>query len=378
MTTPALAPAGPREWFRRHERPVAAAWLLLVALVVAVLAVPSLRDRALLRLQRGADAVDRRWDARLAEGEALVRAGRWAEAAAYLERLDREFPAPNVRAGRDRQRERLLALLAQAYEGAGRKGRAIETWTRRAEFDPRAYRNLYDLGAAHARLAGGWAMPMEARDAWLRVLAIQPSHVPSVRGVMDYYVDRGDWVPAVATWETFLNAFLVQAVEVGLGDSTRAVNVLVDGEFHDVVVPFARPAGWRGTLRLGTDGFPLEVERVTLVAPLLVGAAGGADSLSFGPDAGWVPQGMTAVAPGRFRPDSAVGGVRLEVPALPRGVASLHLRLRLAKPVDGDLWAMARKSYNNLLNQAGRAASERRLILLESAALADQVGPRTE
>ena len=73
---------------------------------------------------------DRGWDRQLADGDSLVASGRFAQAEAYFQRLDRVFPAPSPQQARDKQREHLLRQLALAYEGAGHKHLAMVTYDR--------------------------------------------------------------------------------------------------------------------------------------------------------------------------------------------------------------------------------------------------------
>lgn len=342
-----------------------------------MLALPALRRPLLARLQRAVLAAERRWDARLAHAERLVQEARYEEAVSYLTALDRSFPATNVRAGRDQERERILYLLALSHEHLGHRRLALATYGRLAEFDPRNYESRFVEASAWSRLAGGWTMPIEARDAFARVLLLNPNHLPSVRGVMVYHMDRGEFREVVRAWESYLDAFLVQGLVVALGDSSARMNTLVDGEPHEILVPIARPAGWSGALRIETGGYALALLDATIVSPPVVGRPGPGDSLSLDV-AGWRTTGMTIDGPGRYRPDSVTAALHTDVPPIPHGVALLRLRLRLFKPVDPGTWTMARKSYANTLNGAGLAASQRRLVLLPSAALADSVKPVTE
>src|SRR5688572_26377776 len=105
----------------RNERRVALAWLLLAALVVAFLAVWGV---ALGGAERVSLAISGRLEQRLARGEQLFDAGRFEEAALELELLDRDHPAVFSKHALDRQRERVLELLARSYAALDRKARA--------------------------------------------------------------------------------------------------------------------------------------------------------------------------------------------------------------------------------------------------------------
>ena len=175
------------EFFQRHERSLAIGYIALVVLFLGAFTFFPVRSRILDGIQRGIHTWDNRWTRRLEVGEAMVRAGHYDEAVGYLEQLDREFPAKDVRHGRDKERERLLVALGRCYTELDRKSRAIETYQRLVRFDPRNYRNHYALGVAANKLLAGWAPAVEARDAFLQVLAINPNHLPSVRGAMAYH-----------------------------------------------------------------------------------------------------------------------------------------------------------------------------------------------
>ncbi|HXE57636.1 MAG TPA: hypothetical protein VNK43_06510 [Gemmatimonadales bacterium] len=369
---PARSPAsGLRSRLRRHERLLVALYLGLVASVIAILALPPARAAALGAAQGILRRWDDRWLRRLEHGEALVAAARYDEAAAYLAALDRRFPASNVRHARDKERERLLRALGTSYTALGRKARALATYESLAAFDPRNYRNHYELAVARARFLGGWALAPEARDAFAAALAINPSHLPSVRGYVDYHFDRGEFGEVVAAYERYLDAMLFHLLAVQLGDTAADVRVPVDGRWHPVEVLLPRAAGWSGPLALRSRGYPIEVRRVTVLGPQVVGRQG-RDSLELAPLA-WEVWGMTRTEDGRFYADSADPAIRLTVPPRPRGVERLRLELRLFKPVDPDLWAMARKSYRNRLAHDALEVARDRTVVLPSAERADAI-----
>ncbi len=367
----ALAAGGILAWFRRHERRLALAWLAGTALLLVAFLLPPTRDRLLTVVQGGADRWEARWIDRLRTGRRLVAEQRWAAANAYLTRLDREFPARNVRHGRDKQREEVLRLLAQAQEAEGRTSRTIETWERVVAFDSLNYANHFGYAQAAERLLSGWAPAVEARDGYAAALRIFPSHLPSVRGYIEYYMARGEFQPVVDAWQAYLDAWLVQPVTIAVGDTTYAVRVPVDGLPHDIELGFPRPVTGIDDLRILTDGFALALERVELAPAAQVGVT---EALK--PRLADL-QPLTATGAHRvgaaWLPDSSNAALVLPLPAGTPPLARLQLRLTLFKPVDQLLWKKVRTSYRNLLDRSGLGRSEARMVPFPDAATADGV-----
>jgi tetratricopeptide (TPR) repeat protein len=359
---------------RRHERGLALAWCVLVGLFALAVAVGPVRDR-LLDI---ADGVIRRWDARwtvrLEEGDRLVREERWDEAVVYLERLDATFPARDVRHRRDMEREYLLRLLGRTYEALDRRGRATETYERLVAFDPRHYRNYFEQGQALDRLRSRASMAVEARDAFAAALTIFPSHLPSLRGYIQYYLDRGEFGFVVDAYETYLDAILIHPVTVQLGLRSVEVPVLIDGRARDYDVSLADvpPAGVQ--LSIATDGFSGRVEQIELLPAVPAGqVAAGVPVVLDTREA--VVTGGEAVDNGAFRGLDQSSTWHVDVPdATP--VRRLRLRLALYKPMDAALWAAVAKSYDNLLDQAGLSEAAARTMTLPLAAEADMVVDR--
>jgi tetratricopeptide (TPR) repeat protein len=360
--------------FRRHERQLAMAWLAFTALLVVVMLIAPLRVRVLDRLQGVADLWDARWDRRLADGERLVAEHRYAEAVPYLVKLDAEFPAPHTRYGRDKQREYLLRLLAQSYEALGKSGRTMETWTRLVRFDSMHYRNHFGYAQAAERLLSGWALAPEARDGYARALQLLPSHPASLRGYLDYYMDRGEFPPVTAAYKTFLDSFLLDEVTLTAGDSSVSFPVLVDGRPHDIDVALTIPAGWSGPLTVSSGAYPMAIERVAVVPALAVGRATARVARDIDlalvdttrvkrSGAGWVPRDSVAV-------------LRLPVQADSAGIARVELRMRVFKLMDAGFTKLVRKAYRDQLDSAGLADAMSRTAPYASAAATDSAFAR--
>jgi tetratricopeptide (TPR) repeat protein len=346
-----------RQLVRPHERLLTRLYLGAAILFVAAFTLPPLRTHALWLVQRVVTAWDNRWSRRLELAEALVRAGRYREAEPYLERLDRDFPARDVRHARDKERERLLVALGRSYAELGRKQKALETYQRLVAFDPRNYRNYYALAVMSNRLLAGWAPAPEARDAFLQVLRLNPSHLPSVRGAIAFSSARGEFSEVVRLYRDYLDAYLRQSVTVTLGAGPgELIEVPVDGQCHEYAVPLPRAAGWSGELGVEAGGFPFGLAAVTLLPPRRVG----------------VLETIRAV---ELQPRAEAGEAKLlvAVPPQPGGISLVRLRLCLYKPVDPATWQMVVPAYHNLLDESGLVAAEARTLLLPSTAAADSV-----
>lgn len=361
-----------RGLFRRHERAIAAAYLVGVAAFVGAFAFRPTRLPALGLIERAVRFWDDRWTRRLEAGQQLLASGPPQAAVDYLTRLDRAFPATDVRHARDQQRELLLRLLGQAEEAAGHRRRAMEAYQRLVAFDPNNYRNHFAYAQAAQRLLSGWAEAPEARDGFAAVLQILPSHLPSLRGYVDYYLDRGEFIPIVAAYRSYLDAHLVQRIELRVGDSVAVVPILVDGRLHDVDLPFAVPPGSGQVLELATAGFSVAVDRVELEAPARVGRVASISRV----DLDRAPARLTALEPaehGAFRATDSTAALGWPLPSLPDGVARVRLRLALFKPVDRPLWNGIEKSYLNLLDRSGLDSAVVRTVVLPDPAAADRV-----
>ena len=358
-------------WFRRHERTLAGLWLVGSLLVVTAIALPPVRERLLDRAGLLVNYYEERWARRVAAAEALVKAHDWARARPMLERLDAEHPATNVRHGRDKERELVLRLLARSYEGEGKSGKAMATWERLVAFDSLNYTNRLGYAQAAERMLSGWALAEEARDGYASVLRIFPIHLPSVRGYVDYYMDRGEFIPVSQAYRAYLDAFFLHTVTVALGDSATQAALQVDGRTHRLELALVLPPGQGGRFVLRTQGMPFLLERVTLLPARVVGRVAAAapvvlDTTAFGGD------GLTAV-PGGWLTEDTAGSLVADVPPQAAGVGRVVLDLRLYKPMDKDLWLLMRKSYLNLLDPAGFLADSARSLPFPDAERADRV-----
>jgi tetratricopeptide (TPR) repeat protein len=282
-----------------------------------------------------------------------------------------------VRHARDQERERLLTLLARTYEALDRRALTIATYQRLVAFDPNHYRNYVALAQASDRLLSNSMMAVESRDAYAAALNIFPAHLPAVRGYIDYYVDRGEFTPIVETYERYLNAFLIQSIEVRLGDRAVLVPVQVDGRIRDYEIPMSVALSGGEVLTIATGGFPAAIEqvnvrpgtRVGVVAPIEPAAAnlGDVDLVEFEPG-----------QHGALRSTGPNAAVRLKLPERLNSAGGVHIRMALFKPVDRELWRAVSRSYENLLNETGLMAATERSVVFESAEAADSVVGRLD
>jgi len=360
---------GVRGWVRRRERQLAVVYLGLVGALALLVALPPTRARLLARIQTSVDWWDDRWARRLDRGEAMLAQGRAEEATAYLERLDQAHPATNLRHARDLERERLLRRLAQSLEETGHRRRVIETYQRLVDFDSLNYHNHYALGSAAGRLLSGWALAPEARDAYRRVLDILPFHLPAVRGTIDYYMDRGEFIPVTEAYRAYLDAYFVHRVEIRLGSESRMLALSADGRPHDHLVTLQQPTGAE-TLEIRTLGLSVRLDSVELLGAPRVGLATPTPSTRLDPRAAAL-NGLERTRDGAFRALAETASLELPVPTATGPIQAIRLRVVLFKPMDAALWATVAKSYDNLLDVSGRADAERRTLTLASAAAAD-------
>jgi tetratricopeptide (TPR) repeat protein len=363
-------------WFRRHERKAAVIWVVFTLAVIAAVLYAPARVRILDAIEVAADERHAAWISRLEEGDRLVAAGRHEEAVAYLSALDSVFPARHARYGLDKEREHLLRQLARSQEAVGMRGRTIDTWLRLVAFDTLNYRNHFGYAQAAERLLSGWALAPEAKDGYAKALLVFPSHLPSLRGYIDSYMDRGEFIPVRTAYRTYLDAFLLEPFSVRAGDAAVETSALVDGLPHDFDLAFPVSAGWKGDLVIGSPVFPISVERIAMLPAVTAGKAAPrvsrelniadlAASRMVKSGAGWVPEDST-------------GSLRIPIDAGPDGVARVSIRVRMFKLMDPALWAMAAKSHRNLLDLPGRDSAAARTAPYPSPDAADAAFERLE
>ena len=342
-------------------------WIYLggLALVLLAFGVTPIRQRLFWRVESALVRQEARWTDRLETGEALLAAGRLEEAQAYLEQLDRRFPARNVRHALDKERERVLLALGRTYEALGRRNLALATFTRLAEFDPRNWKNYAALAAAHTRLDPNWSTPDEAGLALMEVLRINPNQLEAVTDLATFYFEKPDFRSLAATIDGYLQADLYFMSFPAL-DTSRVEQVLeVDGVWRLVTLRYPEAPAGPGRFSLPTGGYSAEVRSVILKPALLVGRPP-AEPIVLLPEATWTGDSLSSPRPGLFQ--SAGSETTIYVP-LPPGlppIATVEVELRLFKPMRDDLWALARRAYRSILRPEGLDSAAQRLFPREA------------
>jgi len=354
------------ESVRRNERRTA--WLLAgaIGLICIGLLAPPIRDHVLVRAQVSVARWDARWTDRVDRGEELLAAGRYEEAAAYLEQLDGVHPARHVKHGRDVERERVLRALGGANLALGRKRASLDALRRAVVFDERNYLNHFTL--ANAALELGEAD--EALASFERVLAIHPSHLPTVAALISHHFERADYRSVVDTYEAYLEAFLLHEVTFELGDGVGRADVRADGYNHGMDVPLIVDAGngpaQGPSLTIDAGPHSFKVASVTLVPPRRSGVLD-AETIVLGTPGGWSSD--SGAQDGR-----EVVSVPIEPAAT--GVVRTGVVLLLFKPVDAGTWETVARSYRNLLQgEALEVARARSAIIATPAPGADGGSP---
>lgn len=344
----ASAPAEPtpdarvRRWIQRHERALIVAWLAGCVVFVGVLGVWGV---ALGGAERAIERIDNAWIGELDFAQRELEQGNFGLAAQALERIVREDGVTSVKHKHDKEHERALSLLADAYARGDRKSKALETLERLVAFDPKDFANHFRQ-AQMLRAAGDAGA---ARAAYERVLAIHPTHWPSVEARIDMEYDGGVYGPIPGLYERYLDAWLLAPMRLVAGDTTARFEVQVDGLTHDVEVDFELPEGWSGPMRVETRGFSARVDQLTLLAPLRAGVADrpapivlrGGDVTATDVDSQIVVGDLSA----------------------PHGVQRVRLRITPFKRMTEDTWIEVSKAYaNTLLHERFAAAKARTCV----------------
>lgn len=325
----------------RHERTLIAAWLAGCAALAGTLAIWGI---VLNGAERAVDAASEDWIGELDEAERLLRDGSTASALSLLERLDRDCPATFVKHRHDRERERLLASLAEAYRAEGRKKRALETLERAVAFDPKNYGNHFRL----AEVARDEGEDARARSAYEAVLALHPSHQPSAAALMDMDFSAGRYAPVVETFEHYVDAWQLATVHLQLGATRVALDVPVDGRVHPIEVLCAVEAGWSGPIVLQTHGYSASLQSIEAGSALRAGELPRAP-LRLDATATWTASGGTSPASGELlarETSSSLTSVPVEAAD---GIARIQLELALFRSVSDTMWKQAEKSFANCL-----------------------------
>lgn len=325
----------------RHERALVVAWLAGCAALVATMAIWGL---ALNGAERAVDAASEGWVRELAQAEALLAGGDSSRALAQLERLERDCPATFIKHRQDRERERLLAALGEAYRAEGRKKRALETLERAVTFDPKNFGNHFRL----AELARELGEDDRARRAYEAVLAIHPTHLPSVAASMDMDFAAGRYGPVVDTFERYVDAWQLATVHLRAGATRVALDLPVDGRVHVLERECPVEVGWSGAITLETHGYSARVVSLEAIPALLAGEAP-RPPLRLGTDATWTAAGGTNPASGELLASDTSATLASPTITATHGIARVRIELALFRSLSPTMWKQAEKSFANRL-----------------------------
>lgn len=326
----------------RHERLLIGAWLGFCAAALGGMAVWGIAWNGAEKL---VDERSEAWVAELDTARALLDAGAEERALALLERLDRDCPASFVKHRQDRERERLWALLGEANLRLDRKKRALEAFARAVQFDPKNFANHFRL-AEVARELGETDV---AKTEYAAVLAIHPTHTPSVAALIDMHYDAGNYAPIPELFERYIDAWLLATVHLELGTTRVALDVPVDGSVHEIRVPVELPLDWKGEVRVLTHGYSARVESIRFEAPLLAGRYGERDHVDVDCTRTEAASGGMRTESGELAAERVDSALTLGQLSLPQGSARAELKLALFRPIPRELWKQAEKSFSNRL-----------------------------
>lgn len=330
-----------RRFVRDHERGLIVAWLALLAIVVGVGFGWGIKYRG---FERVVDAYEARWPAGVDAGAQLMVKQRFAEAATALERLDEDFPARSVKHRMDRERERLLGLLAQCYVKLDKKKRALETCARLVAFDPRNWQNY----SAQAQAALAFGETDLARTTLDQLLAIHPTHLPSVEARIRLAFEAGAFAQVPPLWRAYLDAYRLANIEVGLGESIVLLEVPSDGLPHRFDVPVDCAENFRGDLSFATHGWSIDVRRIALRPALRVGVAEANDfsALELG---AWTASNSSLDPAGGIRATDEKSTLRCAISGPPTRSSRAIFEIVAYKACTDSLRQMVDASYRNLL-----------------------------
>lgn len=335
----ASAEFGVRRWIQRHERALVASWLAGCALLVGGLAVWGL---ALNGAERAVDRWNSAWLASVERAAEELESGEFERASARLEMVVRSNGVKSVKHRFDREHERALGLLAEAYVAQDRKGKALATLDQLVAFDARNFDN-------HVRQASTLLHFGEddlARDAFERVLAIHPTHWPSVEARIAMEYGAGAYGPIPGLYERYLDAWLLARLRLVAGERDLWIEVQANGLAQEAQAEFTLDGGWSGPLALETRGYSARVESLELLPPLRVGE--------------FARRASVVLAGGDVTASDTSSRFEFGEVAVPDGAQRVRLKLTLFKRVTPQTWAQVRKAYQNtLLHERLERATQR-------------------
>jgi tetratricopeptide (TPR) repeat protein len=344
-----------RRWIQLHERGLVVGWLAGCALLLAVLGAWGIGANG---AERAVDELDSGWVRELNALAERVRKQEFEAVLPRLERLDGECPANFVKHRFDKEREQLLGLLAQCYAELDRRKPARDTLHRLVAFDPHNFDNHFRLAEAERAFGDELA----ARASYEQVLAIHPSHLPSLQATIEMAFADGRHADVVAAYERYLDAWLLGSVKLRCGDQVIELESQVDGRERVVEGLLSLPADWSGQACLETSGFSARIASIELAAPVLAGESRAAPSVRWTPDATWTAASGTSAVPGELSAGTIESSLCGTASAA-NGAARVRVTLTLFKALPAPLWSRVRASYRNQLAFEALDGAEKRSLV---------------
>jgi hypothetical protein len=341
---------------QRNERRLIVAWLAGCALVLALVAYAIAFGGA----ERAIEAWDGRWTARVDHAESLMRSkgaskAQLTLAAAELEAIERDFPAQFIKHRLDRERERILGLLGECYVALDKKSHAYATLERLVAFDPKNYDNHFRLAEAQRHFADNDA----ARKSYEDVLAIHPTHLPTLIALIGMDDFGSLYAQVVDDYEHYLNAWLLARVRVSSGEHSIEFDVPVDGREHMVEGLIELPEHREDTVCIETRGYSARRGMLEFVPPLRVGVVAPLPVDSFDTQATWQASDGKLADNVELLASGAESRMCI-VEISPRPVARVRLKITLFKALPESTWKMVTKAYRNRLELAKLHEAEQR------------------
>jgi hypothetical protein len=186
-----------------------------------------------------------------------------------------------------------------------------------------------------------------ARAALDQLLAIHPTHLPSVETRIQLEIDGSMHMRVPPLWRAYVEAFRLATLELTAGDARIALEIPSDGLPHRFEVPLALPDGFRGELKLATHGWSVDVRALSLRAPLLAGIATEREPLE--QDGNWRVSAARELGNGAIGATNRDSALACDVIAPQGGAATVTLEIVAYKACTESLLRNVETSYKNTL-----------------------------
>lgn len=348
-----------RRFVREHERGLIVAWLLAIMIVLGLAFGWGLWRRG---AERVVDAWEARWPAAIDTAALRLAACRTAIAAAsndeqrdlakqrlelelaQVEALDARFPAQASVHRLDKERERLLELLANSYAAADKKGKALAACERLVQFDPRNWNNHW----IQAQIAADFGEGGTAQTALDALLAIHPTHLAAVEARIEMAFAGGKFAQIPPLWRAYVEAYRLAPVDFSFGPTTLRLEIPSNGLPQRFQVAFALPEHLRAQACFATHGWSIDVREIAFLPAQHAGVARAASMFRV-PRGAWNAEGGAQVEAGYLRAANVDSALRRELSGPDDGAVRAAFELVAYKACSQSLWNMVETSYRNLL-----------------------------